>query len=126
LNNSFTLEGAGRTNSLFPVILISLICGLYDCKCTIMNPYLNDHKSIILYLRTIYLSIYLSIYLCIYLWLYSPLLGLVPCSLSYAYTQWVGLLGQGISPSQGLRHPCPEWDSNPRSQHSSGRRQFMA
>jgi hypothetical protein len=55
------------------------------------------------------------------------------------YTQSVGLLGQGISPSQGLylqteqhkhrikahRHPCLEWDSNPRSQCSRGRRRFM-
>jgi hypothetical protein len=55
------------------------------------------------------------------------------------YTQSVGLLGQGISPSQGCylhteqhkhritahRHPCLEWDSNPRSQRSSDRRQFM-
>jgi hypothetical protein len=45
----------------------------------------------------------------------------------------------GISPSQGRylhteqhkhrinahRHPCLEWDSNPRSQCSSGRREFM-
>jgi hypothetical protein len=48
--------------------------------------------------------------------------------------QSVGLLGRGISPSQGRylaqtqnkhRHPCLEWDSNPRSQCSSGRRYFM-
>jgi hypothetical protein len=49
----------------------------------------------------------------------------------------VGLLGQGISPSEGRylhtghdrinahTHPCLEWDSNPRSQRSSERRQFM-
>jgi len=50
----------------------------------------------------------------------------------------VGLLGQGISPTQGLylyteqhknadTHPCLEWDSNPRSQCSSGHwdRPFM-
>jgi hypothetical protein len=51
----------------------------------------------------------------------------------------VGLLGGGISPSQGRylhteqhenrtnahRHPCFEWDSKPRSQCSSERRQFM-
>jgi hypothetical protein len=48
-------------------------------------------------------------------------------------------LGWGISPSQGRylhteqqkhrinagRHPCLEWDSNPRSQGPSGRRRFM-
>jgi hypothetical protein len=49
--------------------------------------------------------------------------------------QSVGLLGRGISPSQGsylYKHrintdicTCLEWDSNPRSQRSSGRRQFM-
>jgi hypothetical protein len=40
------------------------------------------------------------------------------------HTQSVGLLGRGISPSQGRylhtkqhehRHPCLEWESNPRS-----------
>jgi hypothetical protein len=48
--------------------------------------------------------------------------------------QSVGLLGRGIRPSQGRylhkhrinkeKHPCFEWDSNPWSQRSSGRRQF--
>jgi hypothetical protein len=59
-------------------------------------------------------------------WLYSPLLG--PgrfLSFVILHTS-VGLLGQGISPSQGLyihigqykhrinahRHRCSEWDSN--------------
>jgi hypothetical protein len=57
------------------------------------------------------------------------------------YTQLVGLLGRGIGTSQGLylhkaqrkhrirvnthRHPCLEWDSNPRSHCLRGRRQFM-
>jgi hypothetical protein len=45
------------------------------------------------------------------------------------------IIGWGISPSQGRylhkhrinadKHPCLEWDSNPRSQCSRGRRQFM-
>jgi hypothetical protein len=55
--------------------------------------------------------------------------------------QSVWLLGRGISPSQGLylntgqhkhrkththiKHPCPKWDSNPRSQRPRERRQFM-
>jgi hypothetical protein len=50
--------------------------------------------------------------------------------------------GRVIGPSQGLylntgqhkhrktrrhtKHPCPKWDSNPRSQRQSERRQFMA
>jgi hypothetical protein len=56
------------------------------------------------------------------------------------FTLSVGHLGRGISPSQGRylhtgqhkhriintqRHPCLEWDWNPRSQRSSERRQFM-
>jgi hypothetical protein len=50
-----------------------------------------------------------------------------------------GLLGRVINPSQGRylhtgqqkqnkrthKHPCLEWDSNPRSQRSRERRQFM-
>jgi hypothetical protein len=49
--------------------------------------------------------------------------------------QSVGLLGRGLSPSQDRylhkhrinadRYSCFEWDSNPRSQLSSERRQFM-
>jgi hypothetical protein len=49
--------------------------------------------------------------------------------------QSAGLLGRVISSSQGRclhkhkinadRHPCLEWDSNPRAQCSSGRRKFM-
>jgi hypothetical protein len=64
---------------------------------------------------------------------------LVAFSVFWFYTQSVGLLGWGISPSQGLylhteqhkhrinahRHPCLEWDSNRRSQCSSGRRRRM-
>jgi hypothetical protein len=55
------------------------------------------------------------------------------------YTQPVGLLGRWISPSQGRyfhteqhkhrlnarKHPRLDWDSNPLSQCSSGRRWFM-
>jgi hypothetical protein len=55
------------------------------------------------------------------------------------HTQSVGLLGRWISPSQGPflyteqqehrinahRHPCLDWDSNPRSQCSRGRRRYL-
>jgi hypothetical protein len=51
------------------------------------------------------------------------------------YTQSVGFLGRGISPTQGHylhkhrisehRQPYLEWHSNPRSQCSNGRRRFM-
>jgi hypothetical protein len=74
------------------------------------------------------------------LWLYGPLLGLGSFFSFLIYTQSVELLGRGISPPQGRylhteehkhrinahRHPCLEWDSNPRSQRSSWRRRFMA
>ncbi|KDR22844.1 hypothetical protein L798_00161 [Zootermopsis nevadensis] len=58
----------------------------------------------------------------------SPTFFLV--SLIYGHS--VGLLGQGIGPSQGLylntgqhnteKHPWLEWDSNPRSPRPSGTR----
>jgi hypothetical protein len=60
-------------------------------------------------------------------------------SVSWSIMQLVGLLGWGISPLQGHylhtgqheyrinahRYPCLKWDSNPRSQCLSGRRQFV-
>jgi hypothetical protein len=75
-----------------------------------------------------------SHFLSVCVWPYSPLLGLGRFSVSQSYTHSTGLLGRGISPSQGLylyteqhkhrinahRHPCLEWDLNPRSQRSSG------
>jgi hypothetical protein len=87
-----------------------------------------------------YLSIYLSI--CLYISIYGSTAlcwALAAFSVSWSFTQSVGLLERGISPSQGHylhteqhkhrrnahRHPCLEWDSNPRSQCSSGRRRFM-
>jgi hypothetical protein len=56
-----------------------------------------------------------------------------------SYTQSVGILWRGIRPSQGLylyteqhkqnkrthRHPCLEWDSDPRFWVPSERRQYM-
>jgi hypothetical protein len=59
------------------------------------------------------------------IWLYNSLgLG---CFFSFL------ILGRGISPSQGRymhrinahRHPCLEWDSNPRPQCSNGRRHTL-
>jgi hypothetical protein len=49
--------------------------------------------------------------------------------LSFLSGRSVGLLGRVISSSQGLylftntKHPCPEWDSNPRSRFPSERRE---
>jgi hypothetical protein len=62
--------------------------------------------------------------------------ALTACSVSWSYTQPVGFLGRGISPSQGRnlrteqhghrinahRHPCLERNSNPPSKRSSERR----
>jgi hypothetical protein len=71
-------------------------------------------------------------------WLYSRLLGPgLFFSFVIFFTQTVGLLEWVSSPSQGHylhtehhkhrinahRHPCLEWNSNPRSQRSSKRRQ---
>jgi hypothetical protein len=76
---------------------------------------------------------HMSIYLSIYLWLYSPRGPWPLFQFLNLYT--VGHLVGGISPSQGRylhtiqhkhrinarRYPCLKWDSNPRSQYSSGR-----
>jgi hypothetical protein len=82
-------------------------------------------------------------------WLYSPIQALgVSMKLSVSLQllpidlgQSVGLLGRVISSSRGLylytntekrthntntKHPCPEWDSNPRSRRPRERRQFMS
>jgi hypothetical protein len=69
----------------------------------------------------------------------TALVDLGPLFLVLNYTQAVGLLGSGISASQGRylhteqhqhginahRHACLEWESNPRSQCSTGRRWLM-
>jgi hypothetical protein len=95
---------------------------------------LSGRSSVGLYFVTI-----ISIYLSIYLWLYSLLLGLGCFFIFLIFTQAVGLLGWGISPSQGRwlytgqhkhrinvnRHPYLKGDSNPWPQCSSGRRRFM-
>jgi hypothetical protein len=72
---------------------------------------------------------------------YSPLLGFgLFFSFVIFFTQAVELLGRMVSLSQGRylhtgqhtqrikahKHSCLEWDSKPRSQCSSERRQFMS
>jgi hypothetical protein len=81
----------------------------------------------------IYLSIYPSIHPSIYLWLYSPC---GPWSLSQfitlytvGRTPWMGdqLVARSL-PTHRInahKHLCLEWNSNPRSPCSRGRRQFM-
>jgi hypothetical protein len=51
--------------------------------------------------QSIYRSIDLSIYLSIYLWIYSPFVGPWPLFSFLIFTQSVGILRRGISPSQG-------------------------
>jgi hypothetical protein len=69
----------------------------------------------------------------------STALCWVAFSVSWSFTQMVGHLGRGISPSQGRylhtgqhkhrtnvhKHPCLKWDSNLQSELLSERRQFM-
>jgi hypothetical protein len=69
----------------------------------------------------------------------APCWALVSVSVSQPFTQWVGLLGWGISPSQGSylytkqhkhrvnthRHSFFKWDLNPRPLCLSGRIQFV-
>jgi hypothetical protein len=91
---------------------------------------LSQHNPNFPYFMTIYISIYGSTVLLLDLdHLFSFLI-----LYAVSRTPWTG-----ISPSQGRylhteqrkhkinahRHPCLEWDSNPQSQRSSERRQFM-
>jgi hypothetical protein len=85
-------------------------------------------------------SRHLSIYLSTYLWLYDPLLDLGR-SFSFLFLYTVGrtpwTANQPVArplPTHRTpqtqnkcihRHPCLEWNSNPRSRRSSERRQFM-
>jgi hypothetical protein len=122
----------------------SFYLSIYVSVC--LSVYRSIHPSTNL---SIYLSIYPSTYLSIYLsiisfwlsiclsnlWLYSPLLVL-DCfsvySLSYytvGRTPWTGHQPVARPPPihriNAHIHPCLEWDSNPRSQCSCGRRRFM-
>jgi hypothetical protein len=92
------------------------------------------------HLLTICLSVCLSVCLSIYLSMaLQPLWTLAAFFSFLIWTQSVGPLGWGISLSQGRHHhtqqhkhrinahwhQCLVWDSNPRSQCSSGWREFM-
>jgi hypothetical protein len=79
-----------------------------------MNESINQSISL-----SIYLSIYLSIHLPTYLWLYSLLLDLGRFfSFVIFFTQTVGLLGRGISPSQGRYLHTTTQTQNKRTQTS--------
>jgi hypothetical protein len=125
-------------------------------KCTSINyTRCNIHRSIYLSVNlsiclslcpSIYLSVYLSICLSvsliylIYISTYLPMALRPLCFFTFLiYTQSVGILGRGISPSQGrylhteqhkcrinaYRYPCLEWDWSKRSPCPSGWRRFM-
>jgi hypothetical protein len=95
------------------------------------NTYNVTIKPEICRYELFYLSIYLSIY-------GSTALVDFHRFFTVLIYKSVGLFGRGISRSQrrnlfteghkhrmnAHRHPCLEWDSNPRSQCSSGRRRF--
>jgi hypothetical protein len=102
------------------------------CSTAILSLYISVRPSIHLPTHPpTYLPTCLPTYLSIYLPTYLPLSIYSPLS--------IGLLGRGISPSQGRhlntqdstntinahKHPCLKLDSNPRSQYLCGRRQFM-
>jgi hypothetical protein len=112
--------------------------------------YLSIYLSIYLICLSVYLSIYLSIYLPIYLSIYIyvsvylfPLLPLEahgiretlvsPQLLNLTTVDRTLLRGDQADARPLLtqtrmnthKHPCFEWDSNPRSQRSSGRRHLM-
>jgi hypothetical protein len=89
-------------------------------------------------LSTVWLII--GVHLSVYIWLCSPFVGPRPLfQFLDLFTQSVGLLGRGISPSQSRflhthdstnrinarRRTCLKLDSNPRSQRLSWIRQFM-
>jgi hypothetical protein len=66
--------------------------------------------------------------LSIHLWLYTPLLvfgrffgSVILCTV--VRTPWTGDQYKHIINAD--RHPCVKWDSNPRSQVSTGLRKFM-
>jgi hypothetical protein len=106
--------------SAIPLYLSVVPSGVYKVS---INPIIQSKIRLQFTHTSLFMTICLSVAL-------QPL---------WAYTQAVGLFGRGISPSQGRylhteqhkdrinahRRACLEWDSNPRSQFSSGRRRFM-
>jgi hypothetical protein len=112
-------------------------------ECTLVHkqpqgPWRSTNEHSARWKKKVEYQIYLSIYLSIY-GSTAPFLNFGRFSISWSFTQSIGLLELGISPSKGRylhtgqhkhrinihRHPCLEWDSNPRQQCLSGRRQFM-
>jgi hypothetical protein len=129
-DSSFTFFNSDDAGSLY----LRIVCGLLG-NYTMLQP-INHNLKLFKFASTTTYYYYYYYYYC------STALcwALAAFSVSWSYTQAVGLLRRGISPSQGLylhteqhkhrintqyRHPCLKWDSNPRSQLSSERTQFM-
>jgi hypothetical protein len=115
--------------------MITWICGSQSGDSG--DFYFVGCNPLVVHRRTTYLPTYLSIYLSMSL---QPFVGPWPLfEFLDLFTQSVGHLGRGISPSQGRylhtgqhehrinahRHPFLKWDSNRRSQCLRRRRQFM-
>jgi hypothetical protein len=108
------------------------------CKISLVKRDLSYWYCMLLFLIPQISLMFLFSSVSLSLWLYSPL-DLGRFFRFLIYIQSVGLLGRGISPSQGCylhaeqhkrrikahRHSFLEWDSNLRSQCSSGRRRFL-
>jgi hypothetical protein len=111
---------------------------LFNTTCFGLTGHHQAYKTI----DKNYCSVFMLLYLIThFFFLLLPLwcIGLISQFLDHSQT--VGLLGRVISSSQGLyqntgqhehrkmhthiKHPCPEWDSNPRSRPPSERRQCM-
>jgi hypothetical protein len=140
VNFCFRCSKVLQRNNVTPVENSTEIVICYKSFRNVNLPYFSH---IIFHLYTLpnnkWRPMFSILFYSILLWLYSPLLGLGRFFSFLIYTQSVGLLGRGISQSQGCylhaeqhkhtinayRDICLEWDSNPRLQCLSGRRQFM-
>jgi hypothetical protein len=125
--------------------VVSTICGALSSKSLTAERrgFMPITPKIIFWVwfRTSY--VYLSFSdLNIYLFIHDSTAlcwALTAFSVSWFYTQSVGLFGRGIRPSQGRflhtgqprriinvhRYQCFQWDSNPRIQYSKERKYFV-
>jgi hypothetical protein len=128
-------------STYLPIYHLSLCLSTCLSLCLIsLSVNLSICLSLCLISLSVCLSVYLSAYLSDLIYLHTALCWrLAAFSVSSSFTQSVGLLGRGISQSQGRylhtgqhknkinahRHPCLEWDWNPRSQCLSRQRLFI-
>jgi hypothetical protein len=136
-----------RSRLIFPELLVAVIIldlirkGVISC----MLPK-KKVKTCAVFRNNVVAQLVICFVMFSFLWRYSPNLGLglPPWNSPFHFglldlSHSVGLLCRVISSSQGLflytntekrtytntKHPCPEWDSNPRSRLPSERRQYM-